>query len=132
MNRHIEQVLEWHKQMKVPIGAYSEIPKNDRINLKMKLIEEECFELNMALKKSMFDKASPKSEIMSNVLKEACDVIYTVYSTLAEFGLHACFEAAWEEVHRSNMTKMPGIEDTYGKILKGPNFSPANIEKVFL
>jgi predicted HAD superfamily Cof-like phosphohydrolase len=132
MNKQLEQVKGWHEKFNVPIGKWSEIPDNRRIMLRMKLLEEEAWEVRMALQKSKFDRTTPKSVLMGQVMKEVCDVIYVLYGTLLEYGLHTSFEDGFNEVHASNMTKCKQNEDIDGKVLKGPNFVPANMEKLFI
>lgn len=65
--------------------------------------------------------------------KELADLLYVVYG--AAVFLEIPLEEAFEEVHRSNMSKLGAdgkpVLRKDGKILKGPNYSEANMEKVF-
>jgi predicted HAD superfamily Cof-like phosphohydrolase len=51
---------------------------------------------------------------------------YVLFGSVLEFGLQDKFEALFEEVQRSNMSKLDEngrpIKREDGKILKGPNF----------
>jgi hypothetical protein len=132
MNKQMEQVAAWHEKFNVPIGKWSEVPPNHRVELRIRLLEEEAWEARAALLKTKFDKLSPRSQVIGDVMKELCDIIYVVHGTFLEFGLQNSFEDAFNEVHASNMTKCKQNEDIYGKILKGPNFVPANMEKLFI
>lgn len=110
-----------------------------------KLIEEETRELGEAL---------------DNLLKEFCDLQYVIagyenvtgeapdndpentlgshrYNLIANMLMLVSQEeidACFLEVHRSNMSKLgedgKPIRREDGKILKGPNYSPADIQKV--
>jgi hypothetical protein len=59
------------------------------------------------------------------------DLRYVTYGTYHEFGLGPIAEAAFNEVHRSNMSKLgedgKPIYRADGKVLKGPNFTKPNI-----
>lgn len=69
---------------------------------------------------------------MAKTAKELADILYVVYGAAANFGID--LDKVFAEVHRSNMTKLgPDGKPVYredGKILKGPNYEVANIEKV--
>ena len=69
---------------------------------------------------------------MAKVAKELADILYFTYGAAANFGID--MDAVFAEVHRSNMTKLgldgkPILRED-GKILKGPNYEEADIEKV--
>lgn len=65
----------------------------------------------------------------TQVAKEGIDVVYTIVSLFVARGWD--FEAAFEEVHRSNMSKLDlerrPIRRRDGKVLKGPHYSPADL-----
>lgn len=88
-------------------------------------------------------------EERAEFLKEACDLVYVIMGHHVEVGhqdsdcyadivMNCCydlemdFEGAFKEVHRSNMSKLDDngkpIRRADGKVLKGPNYSPANME----
>ena len=56
------------------------------------------------------------------------DLLYVTYGAAVEMGVD--LEPCFVEVHRSNMTKDGGGKDSGGKVLKGPNFSPPNLEAI--
>lgn len=49
---------------------------------------------------------------------------------LAAIALKIDLDPLYAEVHRSNMTKDGGGQDAGGKVVKGPNFEPPNLEKL--
>lgn len=57
-----------------------------------------------------------------------CDLIYVALGAAVEFGIDLA--PLWEEVHRSNMTKTPGVAREDGKILKGYGFEPPRIAEL--
>lgn len=64
------------------------------------------------------------------IAKELADVVYAAYGTAIALGID--LDRVLESVHVSNMTKMgpdgPLARDGQtGKILKGPNFEPADL-----
>ena len=94
----------------------------------MKLIEEE--------KKELFDefaKTSPENVNLVNVAKELADLLYVVYGTAAAYGIP--IDDVYREVHKSNMSKLgedgKPIYREDGKVLKGPNYKPADLNKFF-
>lgn len=60
------------------------------------------------------------------------DMVYVIYGTALTYGID--LDAVITEVHESNMSKLDDRgEPIYredGKVLKGPNFHPPNIEEV--
>lgn len=68
----------------------------------------------------------------ANLAKELSDLEYVTVGFSHVAGLP--HDDIFQEVHRSNMSKAGPdgrpIYDEGGKILKGPNYSPANVEKI--
>jgi len=103
---------------------------NDNILLRLTLIQEEWEELTdefMDKEGEMygdFDK--------QKVAKELADLLYVVYGAADCFDIP--IDAVLREVHRSNMSKLgpdgKPIRREDGKVLKGPNFSPANLDGI--
>lgn len=60
------------------------------------------------------------------------DMVYVIYGTALTYGIN--LPAVLREIHRSNMSKLgEGGEPLYredGKVLKGPNFTPPNLEAI--
>jgi len=84
--------------------------------LRFELIMEEVDE---------FENATDKE----NLLKELADILYVVYGYAATYGLP--IDAAFKRVHESNMSKLgedgKPIYREDGKVLKGPNYKPADL-----
>lgn len=69
---------------------------------------------------------------IAHIAKELADLLYVVFGTAITYGID--LGPVFEEVHRSNMSKLGDdgkpLYSPYGKVLKGPNFSPANVQMV--
>lgn len=121
MHKAQEQVREFHKA--TGQGSYSIacIPSLEIQQLRLALLIEELEELSVALlEKDVVETADALADLM-----------YLIYGTAEECGLD--IEPIFDEVHRSNMTKIgpAGIERrSDGKILKPAGYEPPNIAKV--
>lgn len=99
----------------------SGIPNFEQAQLYLKLFAEELREFK--------DADNPKDQL---------DAICDMFATLMGYGISSGYplQAAWDEVHRSNMAKVGADgkvkrrED--GKILKPEGWTPPDIEKVLI
>ncbi len=68
-------------------------------------------------------------EFRSDCLKELADLVYVCYQFAANMGWD--LDTALDRVHRSNMSKLDedgkAIYREDGKVLKGPNYKPPNL-----
>ena len=76
----------------------------------------------------MFYLSNPINK--ANILKELADLVYVCYQYAANLGWD--LDEAMHRVHESNMSKLddngkPIYRDD-GKVLKGPNYAPPNLE----
>ena len=90
-------------------------PDADTIELRLRLIREETFELLAAIE---------NREPLKDVAKEMADVLFTVYGTAASFGIN--LDQVFHRVFESNMSKTPGPDG--GKAIKGPNYKAADLD----
>lgn len=77
---------------------------------------------------------SIQQELLRDIGDALCDLLVVVYGGGHTYGLD--LDAGFEEVHRSNMSKLgedgkPIKRENDGKVLKGPNYFPPNLIKVF-
>jgi predicted HAD superfamily Cof-like phosphohydrolase len=99
-----------------------QLPGFDIEDLRVELIEEELQELKEAL----------KTRDIVEVADALTDLLYVIYGAGHSFGidLNDCFD----EVHRSNMSKLGEdgrpIYREDGKVLKGPDYWPPDLESV--
>lgn len=119
MNKQQEQVFEFHKEFGCTWheSPYALISEKDQ-NLRIALIDEELDELEHAM-------------IRGNLVKIAdalADLLYVVYGTAVTYGLD--MEPIFDEVHRSNMTKVGGGNREDGKVLKGDGYDEPKLELI--
>lgn len=121
---NFEMVKEFHDKFNLEKDPTKPTwPDDKELELRWNLIEEEYSELDDEIWED------PKKRDMIRVAKELVDLLYVVYGTAAKLGIP--IDACFAEVHRSNMSKLgkdglPVLKHD-GKVLKGPNFSPADL-----
>ncbi|MGE5354908.1 MAG: hypothetical protein ACM3PT_01600 [Deltaproteobacteria bacterium] len=147
----INGVAQFHRLFKLPVLNKPLIPSQERINLRISLLEEELNELKSAI----------EDNNMVEVADAFADLQYVLSGAILEFGLGECFREIFDEVQRSNMSKtcktmneaiktgdyylenrgiesyIESSENEYlvyrkgdGKVLKSVNYSPPDIEGV--
>ena len=123
MLSNAEKVKEFHRTFDHPIGEEPGVPDDDLLTLRLELVAEEVYEL--------VDEIEGQRRL-EEVSKELADLLYVVYGFFAVLGVDA--DAVFAEVHRSNMSKLgedgKPIYREDGKVLKGPNYSPADVKRV--
>lgn len=97
------------------------------------LIDEEQGEVQEELDRWREDKNDISFLNKEALTKELCDLIWVCHFTAAKFGLP--IETAFKRVYESNMSKLgddgkPVLRED-GKILKGPNYKPAELGDLF-
>lgn len=94
----------------------------EQLELTKKLIHEEGSEALEAIAEGD----------INHIAKELCDLLVVAYRAGAVLGIP--MDACFAEVHRSNMSKLGAdgkpIYREDGKILKGPNYSEADMRRV--
>lgn len=97
-----------------------------------RLVREECRELTQAVARWASARYGSEQEHAAQleILDAICDSIYVLIGLALKMGFN--LDGAFREVHRSNMSKLntdgKPIKREDGKILKGPNFTPPNLE----
>ena len=86
--------------------------------LRVRLIQEEFDELKEAI----------ATGNLAAVAKEMADLLYVTYGTAVSYGID--MEPVFQEVHRSNMSKIGGYKRADGKWVKPPTYSPADIDSI--
>lgn len=120
-------VAEFQKAMGLPVVLKATALPQDRVPLRVQLIEEEFDELKTAL---------AEGDLVETA--DACvDLLYVVFGLMVETGLDA--RVLFDEVHRSNMSKFgadgkpiiagPNDPDGIfeGRVKKGPNYFRPNL-----
>ena len=90
--------------------------------LRLNLIKEEVEELKQAIEQND----------LIGIADALTDILYVTYGAGATYGID--LDSCFEEVHRSNMSKL-GVDGQPiyredGKVLKGPNYSPPDLKKI--
>ncbi len=100
-----------------------------RYNLILEEVKELGEEIAYAMAESKFKDGIP-DKVKVRMLKELADIQYVISGLAVSFGLP--LQEAFNRVHNSNMTKLDGegkpIYNSQGKVLKGPNYVPPNLE----
>lgn len=110
-----EKVREFHKAFEAKISEKPSFLTEDEFRLRMRLIDEELREYQDAY----------NNDDLVEMADALVDLVYVVLGTAVAHGFHN-FDKMFDEVHRSNMSKLgadgkPIIRED-GKVLKGPNF----------
>ena len=118
MNDAQKMVQEFHEQFDIHVAATPSVPDNATQTLRNRLITEEFEEFQEAM----------QSKDLSAMAKELADLLYVVYGTAVSLGID--MEPVFQEVHRSNMSKVGGYKREDGKWVKPPTYSPASLELI--
>lgn len=131
------QVMAFHLATGNPVLDTPQVPGTERVQLRLRLIMEEAIEALEAcagikldaLRRHAFDEVDQieQDEVDLVALADAlADLLYVIVGSELEFGIDG--KAISREVHRSNMTKAGAPRDENGKVTKGENYSPPDIE----
>jgi len=120
MNKEQQMVKEFHEKFGIINQSKPTFLDGKTAHLRISLITEELKELIEA-------------NDVRNMVKIADaigDLLYVVYGTAVSYGID--IEPIFEEIHRSNMSKgdPEKIIREDGKILKGKNYFPPNLEPI--
>ncbi len=113
----LDQVKEFHDTYGLSVKPEPDLTCQQTKELRINLLQEELDELKAAL------AANDPQETLDALI----DLQYVLDGAFLSFGLHAVKELAFEEVHRSNMSKLgedgkPIRREGDGKVMKGPNY----------
>ena len=125
MKNKIDAVQRFHEAFKI---GYRTSPKADlgasKNQLRFDLMKEENEE---------YLEAAQNNDLVE-VADALGDMLYILCGTIIEHGLQHKIEAVFEEIQRSNMSKLgedgQPIYREDGKVLKGPKYFKPNIESI--
>jgi len=109
-------VAEFHRKFDILAQERPAIPAGSTQELRVRLIQEEFDELKEALVR----------EDLAAIAKEMADLLYVVYGTAVSYGID--MKPVFEEVHRSNLSKVGGFKRADGKWVKPATYSPASVQ----
>ena len=124
MKTQLKKVEEFHKAFTEVNGDEPQLLNEDLFMLRYNLMREENTEY--------LEACSDKDLIK---LADALgDQLYVLLGTILKHGLQYKIEEVFDEIHKSNMSKL-GIDGKPvfredGKILKGPNYFKPNILRI--
>lgn len=141
------QVREFHTAFGVPMRDTPGVPDDETVRLRLRLMDEFCELLDATYSddnheaadwiadiRHAFDGLITDCRVSVDLVKfvdALADLDYVIEGTRLAFGIDGGPIAA--EVHRSNMSKLGAdgkpVLRPDGKITKGPNYSPPNIER---
>lgn len=125
MKKQIDAVKEFHTAFKIghsetPIADLGEAKKILRYNL-MKEENEEYLE-------------AVKNNDLVEIADALGDMMYILCGTIIEHGLQDKIEAVFDEIQRSNMSKLGSdgkpVYREDGKVMKGPNYFKPDFSKL--
>lgn len=113
----LDQVQEFHETYGLPVETEQTLSDEKTRRLRINLLAEELDELKEAL----------ETDDMVETLDALIDLQYVLDGAFLSFGLQDVKTVAFEEVHRSNMSKLgadgkPIRRESDGKVMKGPDF----------
>jgi predicted HAD superfamily Cof-like phosphohydrolase len=125
MKHQIECVKKFHEVYKL---NYKNIPtaklNDEKIKLRFNLMAEENQE---------YFEAANNNDLVE-VADALGDMLYILCGTIIEHGMQDKIEEVFDEIQRSNMSKLGNdgnpIYREDGKVMKGPNYFKPNISKI--
>ena len=113
----LEMVQEFHETYGLPVENEQTTGSEKTKELRINLLQEELDELKEAL----------ENNDMQETLDALVDLQYVLDGAFLSFGMQGVKQAAFDEVHRSNMSKLgedgkPIRRESDGKVMKGPNY----------
>lgn len=121
MKTALDYVKEFHLAADAPVREKPHLPSKEERDLRIALLKEEFNEYLSA----------ESDDDLIEVADALGDMIVIICGTAHSYGIP--LDRVLEEIHRSNMSKVVNgkvLRRPDGKILKGDNYFPPNIEKV--
>lgn len=126
MKKQIDAVKEFHTAYRL---GYSDTPvavlANNKEELRFELMKEENEE---------YLEAAKNGDLVE-IADALGDMLYILCGTIIEHGLQDKIEAVFDEIQRSNMSKLDEngqpIYREDGKVLKGPNYFKPDLLSIF-
>jgi len=92
----LNDVARFHRTFRMPVLACPGIPHDDRCRLRVNLLQEELDELKQAI----------QDKDLTGIADALADLQYVLSGAVLEFGLADRFKQLFDEVQRSNMSKV--------------------------
>ncbi len=111
-------VEAFHRKFGILVRTVPMDVNEETKQLRVRLIQEEFDELKEAM----------ATGNLAAVAKEMADLLYVAYGTAVSYGID--MEPVFQEVHRSNLSKVGGYKRADGKWVKPSTYSPADIDSI--
>ncbi len=126
MQKQIKSVQQFHEAFEIGYKNEPTVRLGEAKNLlRFNLMKEENEE---------YLEAAMNNDIIE-VADALGDMLYILCGTIIEHGLQHKIEEVFDEIQRSNMSKLgengKPIYREDGKVMKGPNYFKPNFEKIF-
>ncbi|MBX3304361.1 MAG: hypothetical protein KF693_19280 [Nitrospira sp.] len=118
MTNEQTMVEAFHSRFDILVRTVPTDLNEETKQLRVRLIQEEFDELKEAM----------AAGNLAAVAKELADLLYVTYGTAVSYGID--MEPVFQEVHRSNLSKVGGYKRADGKWVKPPTYSPADIDPI--
>lgn len=125
MQRQLEAVAEFHQAFGLGIRNTSTADLGESTHLlRFNLMKEENEEYWEAV----------QNNDLTEIADALGDMLYILCGTILEHGLQHKIEAVFEEIQRSNMSKLGAdgkpVYREDGKVMKGPNYFKPDVAKI--
>lgn len=125
MKKQIEAVTLFHKTYGLGVSEVMKADLGEQMNnLRFELMKEENEEYLEAV----------KNNDIVEIADALGDMLYILCGTIIEHGLQDKIEAVFDEIQRSNMSKLgedgKPIYREDGKVMKGPNYFKPDFEAI--
>jgi predicted HAD superfamily Cof-like phosphohydrolase len=125
MYRQIKDIKEFQKAFGCNVQEQPYIPSKEISTLRISLLLEEVQELVKA----------KEDEDIVEITDAIVDIMYIILGTACEYGVIDYLPAAWDLVHRNNMTKVGPDGKVQrrpdGKIMKPENYVKVELKTIF-
>lgn len=122
MLKQLNKVREFHETFNQENGTKPRLLTENEYSLRYNLMVEENKEYFMGC----------KNQDLTEIADALGDKLYILCGTILKHGMQDIIEKVFDEIHRSNMSKVgedgKAIMREDGKILKGPNYFKPNLK----
>ncbi len=120
MNPIVKSLLEFNDAFEIPALDEPGLGPDELIELRIKLLTEEVEE---------YAEAARSGDLVE-VLDALADIGYILAGTIINHGMQHIYDAAFDEVHRSNMAKLVDgkvLRREDGKVMKPEGWTPPHL-----
>ena len=115
-----QDIIDFHKVMGHYIGEKPSLPPDAVRSLRRRLIKEEVQETLNAI----------FSDDLVELADGIADSIVVLLGTAVSYGID--LRPVWDEVHKTNMAKLGGGTDSFGKSLKPKGWKSPDVKSILI